>query len=116
MIGSFEAEKLPQKRQTSMLFGRPRAATRGRNRISRGKPRKGQTLENVDFLLHGFYTIFCHAGLFGEVKKRGDSMRATRTGIVPQRTQKLTEHFKNPVKNGNKTEHASKTLPGTTFR
>ena len=51
MIGSFEAEKLRQKRQTSMLFGRPRAATRGRNRISRGKPRKGQTLENVDFLL-----------------------------------------------------------------
>ena len=50
MIGSFEAEKLRQKRQTSMLFGRPRAATRGRNRISRGKPRKGQSLENVDFL------------------------------------------------------------------
>ena len=43
-------------------------------------------------------------------------MRATRTGIVPQRTQKLTENLKNLVKNGNKTEHASKTLPGTTFR
>ena len=44
-----QAEKLRQKRQTSMLFVRPRAATRGRSRISRGKPRAGQTLENVDF-------------------------------------------------------------------
>ena len=51
MIGSFETEKLRQKRQTSMLFGRPRVATRGRNRISRGKPLKGQTLENIDFLM-----------------------------------------------------------------
>ena len=51
MIGSFEAEKLRQKRQASMFFGKPRAATRRRNRTSRGKPRKGQTLKNVDFSL-----------------------------------------------------------------
>ena len=51
MMGFFEAEKLLRKRQTSMLFGRPRAATRGRNRISRGKPLKGQALEKVDFIL-----------------------------------------------------------------
>ena len=49
MIGSFEAEKLRQKRQASMLFTRPRAATRGRNLFREESHEKGKPLKMLIF-------------------------------------------------------------------
>ena len=83
-----------------MLFGRPRTATRGRNRILRGKPRKGQNLENVDFLLI-FTVYFVMSDFLGKSKSEATACARRlqkRMGIVPQRTQQFTRNLQNPVK------------------